>query len=298
VQTRSESIVDATILIPTHDHAALLPYAMRSALGQTASIELFVIGDGVGDDTRQALAPFLSDPRVRFFDYPKGERLGEAHRHIALQEAAGELVTYLSDDDILLPDHVTAMQQLLADADFAHPAPAWIDPDGQLEYVPFDASREDCRTLLMLGDENSIGLTGTSHTLALYRRLPRGWHPAPVGMYTDWHMWRQIFSVPGLVARTGHRLTYLHFPSPIRSEFSMAERVDELARWAADAQEPGFEAGLAASLNDAIRRSAEDARLLATRRRAHILAIQRSRFWRLRERVVALRQRVPRVRHP
>jgi GalNAc5-diNAcBac-PP-undecaprenol beta-1,3-glucosyltransferase len=281
--------MDATIVIPTHDHAALLPYAIRSALGQEAAIELFVIGDGVGDNTRDVLAPFLADSRVRFFDNPKGERLGEAHRHVALREAVGKIVTYLSDDDILLPDHVEEMKHLLADADFAHPAPAWIAPDGRLEYIPFDAEREDCRSLLLLGDENSIGLTGASHTLALYRRLPRGWHPAPADVYTDWHMWRQIFSLPDLVARTGSRLTCLHFPSPIRSELTMAARVDELERWSAAAREPEFERDLAVSLNDAIRRSGEDARLMAARRRAHIHAMQDSRVWRLRERLVALR---------
>ncbi len=277
--------VDATIVIPTHDHAALLPYALRSALGQTASVEIFVIGDGVGDDTREALGQFLTDHRVRFFDNPKGERLGEAHRHVALREATGEIVTYLSDDDILLPDHVTTMQQLLDDADFAHPAPALIDAEGRLEYVPFDASRDDCRTLLLLGDENSIGLTGTSHTLALYRRLPHGWRPAPPGVYTDWHMWKQIFGLDDLIARTGDRLTYLHFPSRSAAEFSVAERVAELDRWETSAREPGFASELATLLNDAIRRSAEDARLMATRRRAHLLAIHRRACRRLRQRL-------------
>ena len=71
-------MTDVTILIPTYRHAALLPYAVTSALAQTgASFELFVVGDGVEDDTRAALEPFLSDPRVRFFDLPKGQRHGE-----------------------------------------------------------------------------------------------------------------------------------------------------------------------------------------------------------------------------
>jgi GalNAc5-diNAcBac-PP-undecaprenol beta-1,3-glucosyltransferase len=104
-------LIDATILIPTFNHADLLPYALRSALAQDGvTIEVFVVGDGVGDDTRAALEPFLRvDERVRFFDLPKGERRGERHRHEALREASGEAVCYLGDDDILLPEHVSEM---------------------------------------------------------------------------------------------------------------------------------------------------------------------------------------------
>ncbi len=44
-------MIDASILIPTHRHAALLPYAIRSALDQEgASVEVLVVGDGVEDD--------------------------------------------------------------------------------------------------------------------------------------------------------------------------------------------------------------------------------------------------------
>ena len=43
------AMADATILIPTHRHASLLPYAVRSALAQQGtSVEVFVVGDGVG----------------------------------------------------------------------------------------------------------------------------------------------------------------------------------------------------------------------------------------------------------
>ena len=66
-----------------------MPYALRSALAQDgAEFDVFVVGDGVEDDTRVGLEPFLDDRRA-FFDFPKGERHGERHRHEALQDAAG-----------------------------------------------------------------------------------------------------------------------------------------------------------------------------------------------------------------
>jgi glycosyltransferase involved in cell wall biosynthesis len=45
-------MIDATIVIPTYRHAALVPYSVKSALDQQgASIEVFIVGDGVEDDT-------------------------------------------------------------------------------------------------------------------------------------------------------------------------------------------------------------------------------------------------------
>ena len=74
-------MTDATILLPTFRHAAVLPYAIESALDQEGtSIELFVVGDGVEDATREVVARYESDERLRFFDLPKGPRLGEARR--------------------------------------------------------------------------------------------------------------------------------------------------------------------------------------------------------------------------
>ena len=86
-------MTDATILIPTFRHAALVPFSVQSALDQEgATIEVFVVGDGVEDDTRAVLEPFAADERVRFFDFRKGERHGELHRHEALRRANGRIV--------------------------------------------------------------------------------------------------------------------------------------------------------------------------------------------------------------
>jgi glycosyltransferase involved in cell wall biosynthesis len=253
---------DVTILIPTHDHAAFLPVAIRSALEQrSASVEVFVVGDGVGDDTRAAVDLFAGDPRVRFFDFPKGERHGERHRHTALQEAGSPVVCYLSDDDVLLPGHVEEMRRLLARVDFAHALPVLVDPGEVLVYRPADLARPEYLALIREGRNNFISLTGAAHTRALYERLPHGWRPAPPGTPTDIHMWQQVTAVPGITGATGSRLTAIHLPDPAWRRVPDEVRVAALTGWLEIALRPDGEDELQARLDDAILQAAQGFKL-------------------------------------
>jgi GalNAc5-diNAcBac-PP-undecaprenol beta-1,3-glucosyltransferase len=231
----------ATVLVPTHDHGPTLLRSVGSALAQTVEdLEVFVVGDGVPDVTREVMAQLTAaDERVRFFDNPKGPRHGEIHRHAALQQAGGEVVCYLSDDDLWLPEHVEHLRALLADADFAHAFPLWIDTEGRPHPWLVDLERPLYRDLL-LGGQNRIPFSCGGHTLELYRRLPAGWRTTPGGTFTDLYMWAQILSVPGCRAVSGSQPTVLHFPSPARHEWSVDERLAELDSWSRRLADPGL----------------------------------------------------------
>lgn len=278
-------MTDATVLIPTHRHAALLPFAIRSALDQRdASVEVFVVGDGVEDATRDALAEFGA--RVRFFDLPKGPRYGEAYRHGALAEAAGRIVCYLEDDDLLLPGHVAAMAALLEDADFAHSAPAWFEDSGTLVYWPWNMARPEFAWLMRTG-RGSVGLTGAAHTLAAYRRLPHGWRTTPADVPTDRYMWLQWLGLPGFRGATADRLTHLHFPEHQWRRFTEAERAAMLGDWLRRSRDPGFEAELDAAFRAAMRRAADDLRIHERELELSLRAIERTRWWRARKRAAS-----------
>jgi GalNAc5-diNAcBac-PP-undecaprenol beta-1,3-glucosyltransferase len=237
--------MDATVLVPTHDHGPTLLRSVRSALAQTdVELEVFVVGDGVPDVTRELAAELMGeDDRVRFFDNEKGPRHGELHRHAALAEAAGEIVCYLSDDDLWLPGHVTAMRALLAEHDFANALPLRVEPDGSLAAWIVDLSLSSYRELLLSG-ENRIPLSCAAHTLEHYRRLPHGWRTAPAGIPSDLYMFQQILAVPDVRAASGANATVLHFASSRRVGNTPEERVAELDRFAGGVGETDVRAAL------------------------------------------------------
>jgi glycosyltransferase involved in cell wall biosynthesis len=109
-----------TVLIPTHEHASTLPYAVRSVQAQGIDdVEILICGDGATDAVRaEASGLQRADPRIRFFDLPKGPRHGELNRDYVLRQATGGIVCYQSDDDLWLPGHIEACEEALADADF------------------------------------------------------------------------------------------------------------------------------------------------------------------------------------
>lgn len=224
--------VVATVLIPTFNHGPTLRQSVGSVLEQTVSdIEIFIVGDGVPDGTREIVADLMSqDERVRFFDNPKGPRTGEIHRHQALAEARGEIVCYLSDDDLWLPDHVETMRDLLEEADYANALMLHLDAAGGLGVAPLDLSYPGERQLVVMGRKGT-SLSSMTHTLEMYRRLPYGWRTTPDGIYTDYYMQQQFLGEASCRAVSSMRPTMLKFKSPDRAGWTLEQRVTELEAW-------------------------------------------------------------------
>ena len=192
-------------------------------------LEIFVVGDGVPDETRELVAE-TGDPRIRFFDNPKGPRNGEIHRHAALAEARSGIVCYQADDDLWCREHVAELCDLLSAADFAHNVALTVTPDGLVS--PWLAVLESgVFRAHMLRGANFLPLSVVGHTIDAYRSLPFGWRTTPPGIPTDLYMWQQFLVQPGIRLASGSRPSVFNFPTPARRGWTLEERRSELERW-------------------------------------------------------------------
>jgi len=234
----------ATVIVPTHDHPGTLDLAVASVQAQTVdALDIVIIGDGVGDETRDVVAPLTTDRRVRFLDTPKSASRAEPVRHAVLTEARSPIVTYLGDDDLMLADHVACSVAYLETADFVHPLPLCVEAAGGLQLIgATDLTDPACVAWHLHPERNTVALTGVAHRLDAYRRLPHGWREAPADRWSDHYMWEQWFTTPGMRLSSGDRLTVLKFAESARAGMDPAERRRELTAWLRRAAEPGFAA--------------------------------------------------------
>ena len=248
----------ATILVPTTgDRGPLLPHSVGSALRQTVEdIEVLVVGDGVDDTTRGIAEDLVAgDDRVRFFDFPKGQRRGEPNRDEVLRRhARGRIVCYLTDRDLYLPTHVEVLAGLLADADLAHTLRVSIEDDGELRHrrwpdlrLPEQLARHDEYPWL-------LPLSFVGHTMAAYERLPEGWAVTPDGWPTDRWMFRKFLAQPWCRVASSPEPTviYLKRGDHGSSGWTTAQRRELLAAWDERATAPGFPAAFARDAHDAL----------------------------------------------
>ena len=111
-----------SVIVPTHDRPELLAAALSSVRRQTCpDLECIVV-----DDASSTPAVVPDDPRFRLV---RRARRGSAAaaRNDGLAVARGRFVTFLDDDDVMLPERLAAVTPLLASA------PAVVCWQGRLE---------------------------------------------------------------------------------------------------------------------------------------------------------------------
>ena len=231
----------ASVLLPTHVHAATLPFAVASVQAQGVDdIEILIVGDGV-NDTLRATAKRLAadDPRIKFFDFPKGPRNGEIHRDVVLRQARGRIVCYQCDDDLWLPGHLEEMEAALEDADLVGSMATNVSTEGWLWANFFELERPEFREPWLALRPNSLGpwanegfgLVCGAHRLDAYLRLPEGWATTPPGIPTDQFMWMKFARQPWCRVKTLPWPTTLRFHELHRRGWSDERHAAEQGHW-------------------------------------------------------------------
>ncbi|MBS7813461.1 glycosyltransferase [Roseococcus pinisoli] len=216
-----------SVLLPTHNRADVLGFAIQSVLAQTEpDFELLVVADGCTDGTRDVMAAF-EDPRIRFFDLPKAPHFGYANRNLALREARGRLIAFAAHDDLLLPDHLALMGDLLDSegASWGYSRPLWVSTDGVI--VPFATDLGLPGGLQDFHRGNTIPAACVVHTKEALHQA--GFWPEDVPAAADWVLWRRMLGIGALPPAYLRQPTNLHFSADWKkSRFSASAEVERL----------------------------------------------------------------------
>ncbi|PJF41015.1 MAG: hypothetical protein CUN54_02990 [Phototrophicales bacterium] len=215
------AVTRVSILLPTHNRADVLPFAIKSVLWQTEqNFELLIVGDGCTDNTTEIVNQF-DDERIRWFDLPKAPYFGYANRNIALRQAKGEFVAFVGHDDILLPDHLEIMLSAFesAEIEWAYSRPMWVNPDGTM--MPFMTNLQNPEHLnFFLNAGNTIPASNVVHRRSCFEKY--GYWPEDIPQGADWKLWDNII-------RGGNQQNFAYVPHPSALHFRANWRTDEIA---------------------------------------------------------------------
>ena len=206
-----------SVLLPTHNRADVIGYAIESVLWQSErDFELLIVGDGCTDGTAEVVAGF-GDPRIRWFDLPKAPHFGYANRNIVLKQAKGDLVAFIAHDDIWLPDHLELLSGHLecGSAEWAYSRPLWVSTDGLVVPVGVNLTNED-ELEYFLTKANSIPAPCVMHRRSCLEAY--GYWPEDVREAADWKLWSRIIEGGGRRRLAFCRTpTALHFKAAWRA---------------------------------------------------------------------------------
>ena len=156
-----------TVVIPTRERAETLRSSLQTVVRQDYEpLQILVSDNDSQDDTRDVVHSFR-DPRITYIN--TGERLSMSRNwEFALRHVEGEFVTYIGDDDGLVPNALMDAATLLREYGVA--ALVWK----KAQYQWPSHSMESIRNLLSVPLDNKLFLCDSSTVL---RDCVRFWTP-------------------------------------------------------------------------------------------------------------------------
>ncbi|MDO8184800.1 glycosyltransferase [Conexibacter sp. JD483] len=218
--------VDFTIAVPTHDRRETALLAVRSVLAQTRqAARVIVLCDGCSDGTAEAVRA-LGDARVTALDLPKGPGYSYACRDRAL-ETDSEVVLWLADDDLLLPDHLERIGAFWDTGafDLVQTGSVQVAPDDSLSWVHNDWSVPSLRRRLEGVNSNPMASISVRRSLVLD---VGGWD-GTLPRSADWDLWKRMLAA-GARSVASPEPTHLYFKGTGRVQ-AWEERIAQNSAW-------------------------------------------------------------------
>jgi glycosyltransferase involved in cell wall biosynthesis len=134
-----------SVIIPTYNHRAYVLQTLDSVFAQThTDREIIVVNDGSPDDTAAVLKPLANQGKIRYVEQANSGQATARNR--GLNDARGQFVAFLDDDDLWPADKLAWQVQALQD-----------NPDAALVYGRYESFYPDgahylCDNPLPAGD--------------------------------------------------------------------------------------------------------------------------------------------------
>lgn len=224
---------DTLIIVPTHSQHETLGLALASIRRQTyRQFQVVVISDGATQSCLSIAREFeRKDKRFSVLEKPKSLRKGEEYRDEAIRSSNCNFITYLCDDDIMLPEHLESLRGNLDNADFINAPPVFVSAEDEVWAIPTDLSLQSNRDWHLTKElQNSVGLSGVLHTRESYLSLKEGWTSTPEEFpWTDLYMWRKFIGNPLVRTKTSPRPTVVKFRGG--PKLLWEDRVAQTKKW-------------------------------------------------------------------
>jgi glycosyltransferase involved in cell wall biosynthesis len=184
-------VTGVSVIIPTRNRGLLLTTALRSVLWQReVSLEVIVVDDGSNDDTG-AVVTAVDDPRVGLLRHDRSQGLSASRNHGA-QEAKGEWLAFIDDDDLWAPRKLSGQIQAANASGRTWVYTGCVNVDDGLTILGGDPPPSPEEVARLIYRRNVI--PGGGSNVVLHRDAFRRAGPFDVSLrrVEDWEMWIRL----------------------------------------------------------------------------------------------------------